>query len=164
MFGRETLRQENREVVAQKWNAFVNEDKALTVINCGTHGSSINAGKIGLTLLRSAGYSAADGNFERTLREERHTVRMEQGERIFRFRIEAGKPGELMDGLDRKAQIFNEAPYAFAFNPSGKGEKEGSLLRLIIPRLFCRRLKRRPQKTAILSVFMNRQAKKQKRI
>ena len=69
MFGRERLRQENREVVAQKWNAFVNEDKALTVINCGTHGSSINAGKIGLTLLRSAGYSAADGNFERTLRE-----------------------------------------------------------------------------------------------
>ena len=47
MFGRETLRQENREVVAQKWNAFVNEDKALTVINCGSHGSSINAGKIG---------------------------------------------------------------------------------------------------------------------
>ncbi|MFR8338810.1 MAG: hypothetical protein ACLVAW_20255 [Eisenbergiella massiliensis] len=38
--------------------------------------------------------------------KKRHTVRMEQGERIFRFRIEAGKPGELMDGLDRKAQIL----------------------------------------------------------
>ena len=164
MFGRETLRQENREVVAQKWNAFVNEDKALTVINCGSHGSSINAGKIGLTLLRSAGYSAADGNFERTLREERHTVRMEQGERIFRFRIEAGKPGELMDVLTERRRFLMKRHMRLPLTHLVKGKKEGSLLRLIIPRLFCRRLKRRPQKTAILSVSMNRQAKKQKRI
>lgn len=133
MFGRENLRQENQEVTAQKWNAFISGDKALAVINCGTYGSSIHGGKIGITLLRSAGYGAADGNYERTLREERHTVRMEQGERIFRFRIEAGKPGELMDCLDRKAQIFNEAPYAFAFNPSGNGDKRGELITIDNP-------------------------------
>ena len=119
MFGREALRQEGREVVAQKWNCFTDGEKALAVINCGSHGSSVENGEIGLTLLRSAGYSAADGNFERTLRERRHTVRMEQGERIFRFRILAGRSGELLPELDRQAQIFNEAPYAFAFSPSG---------------------------------------------
>ena len=162
MFGRETLRQENREVVAQKWNAFVNEDKALTVINCGTHGSSINAGKIGLTLLRSAGYSAADGNFERTLREERHTVRMEQGERIFRFRIEAGKPGELMDGLDRKAQIFNEAPYAFAFNPSGKGEKRGELITINNPAVILSAFKKAASKDGYIIRVYESAGKKEK--
>lgn len=128
MFGRETLEQNGQETVAQKWNCFADERKAVAVFNCGTHGSSINNGEIGLTLLRSAGYAAADGAFERTLREERYTPRMEQGERIFRFRIKAGRTEDILDGLDREAQIFNEPPYAFAFSPSGSGDKKGSFL------------------------------------
>lgn len=126
MFGRETLMQEGREVVAGRWNALTDGKKTLAVLNKGSHGSSVEHGVIGLTLLHSAGYAAADGNFERTLREVRHTVRMEQGERLFCFRLEAGGT-ELMDRLDKEAQVYNEEPYAFAFSPSGNGEKKQPL-------------------------------------
>lgn len=146
MFGRETLRQGNDEVVAQKWNAYVNEEKALAIINNGTHGSSVEDGKIGITLLRSAGYSAADGDFERTLREERHTVRMEQGERIFRFKVEAGKKESVLDCLDREAQVFNEVPYAFAFSPSGSGEKKKAFITIDNPSVVLSAFKKASRK------------------
>lgn len=121
MFGRETL-QQGSEVVAQRWNALTDGKNAIAVYNRGSHGSSEKNGVIGLTLLHSAGYSAADGNFERTLREVRHTVRMEQGERLFSYRLEAGTT-EMMEHLDARAQVYNEEPYAFAFSPSGNGIK-----------------------------------------
>ena len=128
MFGHETLCQEGQEVVAQKWNAITDGRRALAVFNRGSHGSCERDGVIGLTLLHSAGYSAADGNYERTLRELRHTVRMEQGERLFSFRLQAGKVEQLMDHLDQEGQIYNEQPYAFAFSPSGNGEKKGTFI------------------------------------
>lgn len=127
MFGREKLKQEGEEVVAQKWNAIVEKEKALVVLNRGSYGSSEENGVIGLTLLHSAGYSAADGDYEKTLHEIRHTVRMEQGERLFSFRLEAGERA-LMDSVDKDAQAYNEEPYAFAFNPSGGGEKRAPAL------------------------------------
>ena len=94
----------------------------MGVLNRGSHGSSEEDGTIGLTLLHSAGYSAADGDYEKTLHEIRHTVRMEQGERLFSFRLEAGSE-ELLEQLDQKAQTYNEQPYAFAMNASGNGVK-----------------------------------------
>lgn len=127
MFGREKLKQAGEEVVAQKWNAVVENEKALAILNRGSHGSSEENGTIGLTLLHSAGYSAADGDYEKTLHEIRHTARMEQGERLFSFRLEAGDR-TLMDRLDKEAQVYNEEPYAFAFNPSGDGKKRASSL------------------------------------
>ena len=123
MFGREALAQEGQEVVAQRWNAWTDGEKAFTAVNCGSYGSSIEDGVIGLTLLHSAGYSAADFDEKKTLHEVRHTVRMEQGERKFAFRFEAGKE-ELLDNVDRIAQAYNEEPYVLAFNASGAGEKK----------------------------------------
>ncbi|MDO4292903.1 MAG: glycoside hydrolase family 38 C-terminal domain-containing protein [Eubacteriales bacterium] len=124
MFGREKLRQGGQETVAQKWNALTDGRHALAVLNRGSHASSVDEGVIGLTLLHSAGYSAADGNFEKTLHEIRHTARMEQGERLFCFQLEAGEAA-LLETLDRDALVYNEEPYAFAFNPSGDGGKKG---------------------------------------
>ena len=129
MFGHEVLRQEGQEVVSQKWNAITDRHRVLAVFNQGSYGSCAKDGVIGLTLLHSAGYSAADGNFERTLRELQHTVRMEQGERLFSFRLKAGSVEELVDRLDQEGQIYNEKPYAFAFSPSGNGEKKGTFVR-----------------------------------
>lgn len=146
MFGREKLRQDGQEVVAQKWNCLTDGQKALAVVNCGNHGSSVEKGEIALTLLRSAGYSAADGDFERTLHEQRHTVRMEQGERVFRFRILAGQACELMPELDRQAQTFNEAPYAFALSPSGNGVKKEAFFTIDNPSVIlsaCKKARRR---------------------
>ena len=77
MFGREALAQEGQEVVAQRWNAWTDGEKTFTAVNGGSYGSSIEDGVIGLTLLHSAGYSAADFDEKKTLHEVRHTVRME---------------------------------------------------------------------------------------
>jgi alpha-mannosidase len=121
-FAWEELKQ-NEEVVSQKWCGVYDDARQLTLINNGIHGSSCQNGRIGLTLLRSAGYSAADGHFEKTLHEVRHTVRMEQGERLYRFRVTAGSLEETQAGLSRKAQAFNEAPCAWMYNPPGRGEK-----------------------------------------
>lgn len=111
------------EVVSQKWCGVYNREHQLAVINDGVYGSSFRKGVIGITLLRSAGYSAADGHYEKTLREVRHTVRMEQGERLYRFRVTAGSLREVSAGLSQKALVFNEKPYALAINPPGRGEK-----------------------------------------
>ena len=136
MFGHDTLRQNGAEVVAQKWNALTEDGRMFSVLNKGSHGSSEKDGTIGLTLLHSAGYSAADGDFERTLREKRHTVRMEQGERLFSFKVEAGKTEELEAVLDQKAQVYNEEPYAFAFSAPGTGKKAGSFMTIDNPAIL----------------------------
>lgn len=128
-FGCDTLANDGEEAVAQKWVSWESEEgPALAVLNTGTHGSSAEKGKIGLTLLRSPGYSAADGNFEKTLREVRHTVRMDQGERIFHFRVCAGEGEKLRHTLSREAQAYNEAPFALAFCPFGRGSTPNPLV------------------------------------
>ena len=154
MFGREKLKQGGQEVVAQKWNCLTNGQKALAVINCGNHGSCVRNGEIGITLLRSAGYSAADGNFECTLHEERHTVRMEQGERIFRFWVMAGEHQEILDSLDKEAQIFNEVPYGFALSPSGNGQKKGTFFTIDNPAVILSACKKAERKDGyVLRVY-----------
>ncbi len=121
-FGRETLKNDGSEVVAHKWVALSNQQRTLGIINNGTYGSSAKDGSIGLTLLRSAGYSAGD-LVGKAMREIRYNPRMEQGERIFRFKVEAGKSAEILSHVDAKALAFNEKPYVVPFCPSGKGTK-----------------------------------------
>lgn len=154
MFGREKLSQEGAEVVAQKWNTLSDDGQAFTVIRDGGYGSSEKDGAIELTVLHSAGYSAADGNFERTLREQQHTDRMEQGKRTFRYCVEAGEAENLLDQMDRKAQIFHETPYAFAFNPSGVGEKKAPLIRIDNPAVILSAFKKAEDKEGyILRIY-----------
>jgi len=124
------IHNQNDEVVSHKWCSVCEGEHQLAVINDSLYGSSFHNGRIGLTLLRSAGYSAADGHFEKTLREVRHTVRMEQGERLFRFRVTAGHMREVDSHLSRMALVFNEAPYALACNAPGRGEKCPPLMTL----------------------------------
>lgn len=140
-FAWEELRQ-NEEVVSQKWCGVYDGERQLSVINDGIYGSSCRDGRIGLTLLRSAGYSAADGHFEKTLHEVRHTVRMEQGERLFRFRVTAGSLEATDEELSRKAQIFNEAAFALMYNPPGRGEKCPPFMTLDAPTVTVSALKR----------------------
>lgn len=111
------------EVVSQKWCGVYDGVHQLAVINDGIHGSSCFEGRIGITLLRSAGYSAADGHFEKTLREVRHTVRMDQGERLYRFRIMAGSMRDMDNTISQSALAFNETPFALAINPPNRGDK-----------------------------------------
>lgn len=96
MFGREELKK-GQETVSQKWCMLENgkEDASLAVINNGTHGADYIGNELGITLLRSAGYSAADFTMGKTLQEEQWAPRMEQGERFYRFYIRGGAVKEM---------------------------------------------------------------------
>jgi alpha-mannosidase len=120
MFGRELLRQ-GEETVSQKWVMVSGKAgrNAVAVLNKGTYGASLRKDELGITLLRSAGYSAADSVMGKTLQEEQWAPRMEQGERFYQFKITAGNEKELGDRLDQLAQAYNEEPYAFAYCPPG---------------------------------------------
>ena len=131
-FGREKLAGNGEEVVAQKWTALTTGTHAFSVLNAGLYGSNAAHGTIGLTLLRSAGFSAGDCT-TKALREHRFAPRMDQGERVHRFRIEAGAAEPLLDALDRKAQVFNEVPVAIPFCPSGRGIRPVPALRFDCP-------------------------------
>lgn len=143
MYGHEDLRTDGCEAVAQKWNALSNGEDMIAVLNKGSHGSSEKDGVIALSLLRSAGYAGLDASSTSPCyRELRHYPRMEQGERVFHFRIDAGKAAELIPVLDRDAQAYNEEPYIFMFTPSGNGEKTGPMLTISNPSVLVSAFKR----------------------
>ncbi len=132
MFGREKLVQDGEETVSQKWLS-VNDteaNSAVAVINNGTHGASYDKGTIGVTLLRASGYTASDFVMGKALHEDRYAERMEQGERIYQFRIAGDDADKLMADVEKMAQTFNEAPYAMAYCPSGRGQKKPSFITL----------------------------------
>ena len=134
MFGHETLFGEGRESVAQKWTALTEDNSMLAVFNQGNHGSSEKDGTIGLTLLRSAGYAGNDASSRsHCYTEMRYYPRMDQGERIFHFKIEAGDAQALTPVLDQKAQAYSEAPYIFMLAPSGQGEKKDAFITISNP-------------------------------
>lgn len=132
MFAREELKGNGEETVSQKWvlSGDRASDQAVLIMNDGTYGSSYEEGKLGITLLRSAGYTAADFVMGKALHEEQYAPRMEQGERIYHFRINAGSREEMLRNADSLAQSFNEKPYGMAYCPPGEGEKPGSFITL----------------------------------
>ena len=129
IFGRDVLARNGQETVSQKWLALHNSEDALAVINAGSHGASLRGRKLALTLLRSAGYTASDFVMGKAYSQDRYAPRMEQGMRTFRLRIAAGG-ASLLNEIDNDALVYNEAPYALAFNPYGLGKKPAPFFRL----------------------------------
>ncbi len=147
MFGREQLKKE-QETVSQKWCMVEDPDKdaALAVFNNGIHGADLVGDELGITLLRSAGYSAADFTMGKTLQEEQWAPRMEQGERFYRFFIRGGSIEEMSETADRLGQCFNEQPYGFSYCPPGEGTPVGSLFEIDNPRVMVSALKKSEDK------------------
>lgn len=112
-----------KETAMQKWVAVQGERDALAVINNGIHGVACEDGRIGLTLLRSPGYSAADGNFEKTLHEVHFMERIDQGERKLNLRVLCGERERVMAEGARRSEVFNMEPYALACSPPQQGER-----------------------------------------
>ena len=127
-FGADTL-YKGEEVVSQRWLALSDDSRAFAVMGNGGYGSSLRGCCLGLTVLRSPAHSAAHCGKLKTLTETRFTPRMEQGERVFRWRFVSGGP-EIMTGLSARAQMLNEQPYVMSYNPSGAGEACAPLYRI----------------------------------
>ena len=123
-YGRDVLPGEEREVVAQKWVAAVSKKSgmALTCINDGIYGSDFVGNAIRLTLLRSPAYSCSPFKDRSVVRPDGYTPRIDQGERCFRFWLQAGAKTERMGKVDREALTHNEKPFLLSFYPSGAGD------------------------------------------
>ena len=112
------------EAVAQKWVAAVSDDddKCVTCINDGVYGSDFANGELRMTLLRSSAYSGHPIRDRDIVPQDRFTARIEQGERRFRFWINAGPCTKRLAAVDREALAHNEKPFALSFFPSGAGK------------------------------------------
>ncbi len=113
------------EAVAQKWVAAVDStlDQAMTCINDGSYGSDFANGELRLTLLHSPAYSALPIGDRPLVPQDRFTPRIDQGERLFHFWLNAGTVRERLDAVDREALVKNEKLYALSFFPHG-GESQ----------------------------------------
>lgn len=124
-YGVAELPNNGREVVAQKWVAVVNrkKDKAFTCINDGTYGSDFSDKGLRPTLLRSPAYTCSPWYDTIYLATDRHTPRIDQGERLYRFWLNAGTVSERLRHIGREALVKNEKPFALSFYPPGSGKK-----------------------------------------
>lgn len=121
-FGCQMLYDDEKESVYHKWCGIRANDGSLYVLNRGTYGGSFTKKTMKLSLLRTATYAAhpiPDGGFgpvRQLAPSDRLNEHMDMGERRFSFRLIA------CEDPDRQAQIFNEAPRALSFFPSGGGK------------------------------------------
>jgi len=131
--GVDLLRDDGTEAVAQKWVMVTRSDgMSISVVNDGTYGCDYRNGELRLSLLRSPAYSALpigqpnDHLGAKTMPADRFSPRSDQGERIFRFWLNAGKTNSRLKAVDREALIHNEKPPALSFFPGGEGTLPGS--------------------------------------
>jgi len=123
-YGVEAFDRPGEEVAAQKWVAVASPDRehALTVINDGIHGLDFASGELRLTLLRSPAYSGHPvADHIPIVRQDRFEPRIDQGERRFRFWINAGPAADRLAAIDREALVKNEAPLVLCCYPPGTG-------------------------------------------
>ena len=121
-FGTEKWPADGRETVSQKWVGVydANKSRLFTVINDGNGGSDFADGELRLTLLRSPAYTASfshDPDNAPHISPDRFNLYIDQGERFFSFRVNAGPFGERMGAVCREAQANAEAPVFVPFTP-----------------------------------------------
>ncbi|MCE5314131.1 MAG: glycoside hydrolase family 38 C-terminal domain-containing protein [Armatimonadota bacterium] len=131
-YGFDELPSNGDEAVAQKWVAVISNDgnRTLTCVNDGVYGSDYSDDGLRLTLMRSPAYSGHPLMDRTIVTQDRYLPRIDQGERLFKFRLNGGKTSERMAGIDREALVMNEKPFALSFFPSGSGEKPQPLITL----------------------------------
>jgi len=124
-YGWDRLPADGAEAVSQKWSAVVSDADglALTVINDGVYGSDFADGELRLSLVRGAAHAADPAGERPMLHQDRFIPRIDQGERLFCFWINAGSSSERLTVVDREALAKNEAPYVLAYFPPGDGRK-----------------------------------------
>jgi len=110
------------ELVAQQWiGLFAEHGKSLTIINDSTYGFDHDKGKLRISALRSpahAGHPVEGHNY--IVRQDRFEPRIDQGERVLRFWMNAGDPDERLERIDMEARLKNVGLMTVSANPPGK--------------------------------------------
>lgn len=108
------------ECVSGSYVTLCSRTGALGIANNGTYGFSAVPGEIRTTLLRSAAYCAHPIGDRMLIPDDRFTPHMEMGERTYEFRLLAGERAQVEHRMAEIAAVFNEAPVALSFFPSGE--------------------------------------------
>jgi alpha-mannosidase len=136
-FGFEEMYDNEDESVFHKWCGIKETDDALYVMNRGTYGGSFTDKTIKLSLLRTPVYSAHPINDRPYAPHDRFINHIDMGERHFSFRISTER------NIALAAQVYNEAPQALSFFPSGLGERISSLISIDNPRVILSSIKKK---------------------
>ena len=124
MFGTEDIPKDGSECVSQKWAAALGGEKGLTLLNDGVYGSSFTDGEIRVSLLRSPAYTGHPIEDREILPQDRFTPRVDQGERLYVFRMEGGDADVRLARAGREADLLNEAPFVLSFFPNAEEKTE----------------------------------------
>ncbi|GGD77550.1 glycoside hydrolase family 38 C-terminal domain-containing protein [Paenibacillus nasutitermitis] len=127
-YGVQKLPQDGTEAVAQKWTMLSSPQSAVTLINDGIYGSDSSSNEMRPTLLRSPGYCSHPIMERPLMLQDRFSPRIDQGERLYSFWLNAGPSEERATAIDREALAHNEKPAILSFFPSGKGRLTGELM------------------------------------
>lgn len=123
-YGVEEFDRCGEELAAQKWVMVTDEsgDKTLTIINDRTYGFDFQAGELRLSLLRSPAYSGHPVGLDIPIvPQDRFEPRLDQGEHLFRFWLNAGAAQSRSAAIDREAAVKNSPPQVLCAYPQGTG-------------------------------------------
>lgn len=134
MFGRDELRQDEKEVYFHNWSGLFTEEKGLAVLNNGTYGGSAKDGVLNMNLLRTPVYSAHPLYDRAYTDHDINHEHIDMGIREFTYRLTTDT-----ETLDRQAQEYNQPVYALSFFPSGHGIKKDTRVELSNPQLLITR-------------------------
>ena len=152
-FGIQQFWNGEEEQVAQRWSGFFDEqlNLAFTVCNQSTYGFDHAAGDLRLSLVRSPAYAAHPQNeTEPLVKQDRFTARIDQGEHLFRFRINAGDLDDRYEKIDMESSRLNEKPPALCFYPNGAGNGSPQGVVLSNSRIRLSALKRSEDGTSLI--------------
>jgi len=123
-------------LVAQQWIGLFSQadDRSFTVANRTTYGFDHSDGELRVSLLRSPAYAGHPlGDDIPIVRQDRFTPRMDQGEHLFRFRLNAGQVSERMASIDLESHLLNAGSMALCCYPKKQGRKPESAVILSNP-------------------------------
>jgi alpha-mannosidase len=119
VFGREIMPDTGRENVSQRYLLVGEDKKGFSVANNGIYGSSWMNGVLYLTLLRSPAYTTLNMEDKEAIPQDRFTPYIDQGERVYGFRITGDDINCLWGKARSDAALLNQPPYCLSFSPKG---------------------------------------------
>lgn len=121
-FGEEPFKLHGDENVHQKYVRLEGATgETIHLYNRGIYASSLEDGKLMVSLMRSPSYCAHPIGDLTILPQDRYSPYIEQGERFFQMKLVFGEQ-TVSDGI--AAQIYNEKPMVLSFFPSGSNSSE----------------------------------------
>lgn len=120
---------EGEEMVAHQWIGLFarGKDAAFTITNRTTYGFDQSDGELRLSLLRSPAYSGHPvDDFTPIVRQDRFTPRVDQGEHVFRFRMNAGTINERLTSIDLESHLLNAGSISLCCFPGRGGKLPGA--------------------------------------